>query len=315
MSIKLCQHIRENGIFCQSAALRGRNYCYFHMRVLGRRMAMAKARARGEQWRLNLPPLEDMHAVQTALMQVLDAVADDRIDRRRAGLLLYGLQQASCNIKGVHSWIGPDRYEIDPENEKRAINYPDFEQEFSLPKRLDLSLPPEQAFPPPVEPPSVEEKLERAYYEAIVRAGTHDLRTPVSPDPTAPKARVPQVRPSIGLTWDATAKNGRAGLQAGVPGHQNDPGFSPNAATTQALYQSTASAVPTAAKMNTGASAPAAAPKLNPSPSSGRAALKRRVPLASSHPKRASAPGINPRATEPHLPNSWLKQAMKVIQQ
>jgi hypothetical protein len=377
MSIKLCQHVRENGVFCRSAALRGRRYCYFHTRVLGRRMAMAQARAKGERWRLNLPPLEDMHAVQSALMHVLEAVADDRIDPRRAGLLLYGLQQASGNIKGIQDWIGRSRYDVDHDDELRVTDYPGFEQEFGLPKRLDLNLAPEQAFPPPVDPPSVEEKLQRAYYEAIVRAGTHDLRTPVSPDPTAPKttALEPDGRAGLQATdpnpggragLQATDPNpggraglqaadpnpgGRAGLQAGVHGHANDAGFSPgqNDAGTpaasnkdtaaqnllngkQASYQGTASAVPAAAKNKTGASAPAsvlrvrpsvgltwdttAAPNLRPMPSS----LQRRVSPTSSHTKRASARSTQPfkkapYSAEPQLPTSWMKQAMKVIQQ
>ena len=63
--------------------LQGQNYCYFHFN--------ARARRRGEACRIQLPVVEDMHAVQVSLPQVLDALADDRIDHKRAGLMLYAL--------------------------------------------------------------------------------------------------------------------------------------------------------------------------------------------------------------------------------
>ena|SRR5271157_1822910 len=72
--IKTCNHIRENGAFCQSVALRGREYCRFHLRERGRRLKMARARARGERWHLDLPPLEDLYAVQVSIMRVLQAL-------------------------------------------------------------------------------------------------------------------------------------------------------------------------------------------------------------------------------------------------
>src|SRR5271157_4106629 len=89
--IKTCNHIKEDGFFCGSAAATGRDYCYFHLNIRGRRLRMARARARGERWSLDLPPLEDLYAVQVALMQVLDALGHQQMDRHTAGLMLYGL--------------------------------------------------------------------------------------------------------------------------------------------------------------------------------------------------------------------------------
>src|SRR5208337_4756857 len=101
MNSNHCRHIKEDGFFCQGAPLRGREYCRFHLRALGRRIRMARERARREPHRLVLPILEDMNAVHVALMQVLDAVAADQLDDKRAGLLLYGLQQASTNLRSL----------------------------------------------------------------------------------------------------------------------------------------------------------------------------------------------------------------------
>jgi hypothetical protein len=154
MPFKTCNHVKENGTFCRSAALRGRDYCYFHLRLRGRRLGMAQAQSRRAPWGLDLPPLEDMHSVQVALMQVLDALAAGHLDHRRAGLLLYGLQQAATNLKSVSGWLNASRFEVKHEDDCRADSYPGLETEFGLPKHLDIDTPPEVAFPPPATEPA-----------------------------------------------------------------------------------------------------------------------------------------------------------------
>jgi len=47
---------------------------------------------------LDLPPVEDTASIQLALIDVLQALAANQIDPKRAGLLLYGLQVASANV-------------------------------------------------------------------------------------------------------------------------------------------------------------------------------------------------------------------------
>jgi hypothetical protein len=51
---------------------------------------------------LELPAVEDSASIQLALIEVLQALAANQLDPRRAGLLLYGLQVASANAKNVH---------------------------------------------------------------------------------------------------------------------------------------------------------------------------------------------------------------------
>ncbi|HUI83008.1 MAG TPA: hypothetical protein VL240_02225 [Candidatus Binatia bacterium] len=148
MAFKYCQHVKENGTFCSSGALKGRKYCYFHSRLRARRLAMAQAQSQRKPWRLELPPLEDMHAVQMAIIQVVEALAARAVDERRAGLMLYGLQQAASNIRAVHAWLMPSRFELDPDDELRAASYPGLEAEFGLPEKVDLDAAPEEVFPP-----------------------------------------------------------------------------------------------------------------------------------------------------------------------
>jgi hypothetical protein len=128
MAIKLCHHIKEDGICCKSAALHGRYYCFFHLTFRGRRMRSAQQRAQTGAWRLELPPLEDLNAVQVGIMQVLDAITGDRIERHAAGHLLYGLQTAASNLRGK------DRvsFEVAPSAENRCLSYDSFEEDFEL---------------------------------------------------------------------------------------------------------------------------------------------------------------------------------------
>ena len=149
MAYKYCQHVRENGTFCASGAVKGRAYCYFHLRVRARRLAMAQAQSEEKPWHPKLPPLEDMHAVQVALMQVADGLAEDAVDPRRAGLLLYALQQAASNIRGATAWFAPSRFQISAGREGAVVEYPGLESEFGLPPRIDLDASPHELFPPP----------------------------------------------------------------------------------------------------------------------------------------------------------------------
>ncbi len=58
---------------------------------------------------LDLPPVEDTESIQLALIDVLQALAANQLDTKRAGLLLYGLQVASANAAKMHLSIGAVR--------------------------------------------------------------------------------------------------------------------------------------------------------------------------------------------------------------
>src|SRR6516225_7796012 len=121
MSFPTCNHLKEDGVYCDSPALRGEKFCYFHRNARARRLQMAQARRRGEACRIQLPVVEDMHAVQVSLQQVLEALADDRIDHKRAGLMLYGLQQAAAMLNG--QWKG-SRPQVELDHPLRALAVP-----------------------------------------------------------------------------------------------------------------------------------------------------------------------------------------------
>jgi len=144
--IPTCGHVLESNRFCGSAALKGRKYCRFHLEERGRRLKMARARARGERWRLNLPPLEDMHAVQAGIMRVLEALDHGVLEKGVGGLMLYGLQQAATNLsRPQDTWDQSSRFEAAAG--EGPAEYANFEADYGLPQGIDVDTPPEVAFP------------------------------------------------------------------------------------------------------------------------------------------------------------------------
>ena len=149
MSVRTCDHLKEDGVFCNSPALNGRNHCYFHLNLRGRRLKAARARRRGDNPPLNLPFPEDMHAVQLSLAEILWALAEHRIDHKTAGLMLYTLQQASTNLNQTPHWHG-QREAVPGNRPYRALNVPDLEKRFGLPADVDLESDPDAAPSPGV---------------------------------------------------------------------------------------------------------------------------------------------------------------------
>jgi hypothetical protein len=48
-----------------------------------------------------MPPLEDANAVQVAVMEIMLALVDDRMDRAKAATLLYACQIAQSNLRNI----------------------------------------------------------------------------------------------------------------------------------------------------------------------------------------------------------------------
>jgi hypothetical protein len=118
MPTKFCRHIKANGERCGSLALINQPFCYYHVELERRHRRCSTRRDTtltvlhpmtlqdgsqrdptfAEQLpQLNLPQLEDRHSIQIALSMIITALAEDRIDPKRAALLFYGLQVASLN--------------------------------------------------------------------------------------------------------------------------------------------------------------------------------------------------------------------------
>ena len=93
-----CRRVLTDGHRCASPCLRGEEFCYYHhpsRPPVPRAEVQRRCRRRGT---FTLPVPEDRSSIQLSIGEVLQRIAANEIDPRRAGLLLYGLQIASFNL-------------------------------------------------------------------------------------------------------------------------------------------------------------------------------------------------------------------------
>ena len=129
MPATICRHIKTNGQRCKSPSLRLSAFCYFHSRLLRRHRCLLEnnsailnsdpspnlnptTSASGvpqylpdcvtqNPIELDLPPVEDAESIQVSISLLIAALACNRIEPKRAAVLLYGLQLASSNAKSI----------------------------------------------------------------------------------------------------------------------------------------------------------------------------------------------------------------------
>jgi hypothetical protein len=89
-----CRHIFTDGHRCGSICLRGEPFCYYHHTT--RKPAPRQSFGRKSSFDLPLP--EDRSAIQASIGIILQKIASNDLDSKRAGLLLYGLQIATLNL-------------------------------------------------------------------------------------------------------------------------------------------------------------------------------------------------------------------------
>ena len=101
-ALRLCAHIKFDGVRCGSPALRRGDFCYFHNR-----------------WRLHhpgvaMPFLDNPHAIQFAIMDILRALSQQELKQADAGTMLYGLQLAIQNLRAVQAGPSGEMVTEDP---------------------------------------------------------------------------------------------------------------------------------------------------------------------------------------------------------
>jgi hypothetical protein len=124
-----CNHVKSNGRFCGSPALANDAYCYYHRS--SRERTKRQLRHARQSKPLQLPLLEDRESIQVAIGDVLNAILADRIDTRKAGLLLYGLQTAASNARDLD-------FELS-QYEEQIAEYTEIEQD-SLQEEIDQEI-------------------------------------------------------------------------------------------------------------------------------------------------------------------------------
>jgi hypothetical protein len=125
MATTYCRHIKTNGRRCCAFAVSGKTLCYFHGASNARHrplraipegidtvihpLALDRERMQREPalaqyfgvptgpLLLDFPQIEDRESIQLSLSMLLTALGQDRLDPKRATVMLYGLQVASSN--------------------------------------------------------------------------------------------------------------------------------------------------------------------------------------------------------------------------
>jgi hypothetical protein len=93
---QVCTHVRVTGHRCGSPALRGERFCYFHQRMMRGVPVPQDARLHP------VALIENEEAIQASLMEVINAIARNTIDIRRAELILKALHIAVKNTRRTH---------------------------------------------------------------------------------------------------------------------------------------------------------------------------------------------------------------------
>jgi len=86
-----CRHIMPSGKTCESPAMRGASFCYFH----GRPQRPARVRRPVEN-PFPVALVFDEETAQQAFNEIVQALAANHISNRRAALLIYGTQLAAA---------------------------------------------------------------------------------------------------------------------------------------------------------------------------------------------------------------------------
>src|SRR5437660_10545699 len=90
--------LKTNGTQCGSPALRNGEYCYFHRRWRMTTVDLSHS-AHHVTTEFVLPVLEAADSIQITLGQIMRMIVCRQVDTKSAGLLLYGLQIASANLR------------------------------------------------------------------------------------------------------------------------------------------------------------------------------------------------------------------------
>lgn len=102
MAFRECCHVMSDGMKCKSPALKRQSYCYFHHRYnqrQRRRIQLGGPVGTNQNTGIEMPLVESWETIQIGIQEVVEAIVDDRISTKRAGLMLYALQLASTNLK------------------------------------------------------------------------------------------------------------------------------------------------------------------------------------------------------------------------
>jgi hypothetical protein len=189
MQYETCRHIKEDGAYCGSPALRDNKYCYYHLQQRGRRLRRARALRDNVPYQIDIQSLDNPYAVRTAITEVAQALAAGQLDHAVAGKILYAIQQASSQNKLIAQIEAAQAQEQGPAPVvSHPTEDPDFARRFDIPSGSDIDTEIEvaakqaqqefdfrQARSVPAPPPGV--RPGSAHYELYRDQAIEELRT------------------------------------------------------------------------------------------------------------------------------------------
>jgi hypothetical protein len=142
MQYETCRHVKEDGAYCGSPALRERKYCYYHLMQRASRLRRARALRDDLPYRLEIQSLDNLYAVRAALTDIAQALAAGQLEPRTAGKLLYAIQQVSSTNRRIEQMEAAVAKGLgsQPDDNSRIQEYPDFEKQLGLPPDVDLDV-------------------------------------------------------------------------------------------------------------------------------------------------------------------------------
>ena len=105
MALSLCEHIKTGGARCGSPAMRDQKFCHHHAgvhRLVPRThvfLTDTPVMQIDPCYPYHLPYLEDFESLHIGYMQFIRGVVDQRIDPRRAKLVLEALKAAGTDLR------------------------------------------------------------------------------------------------------------------------------------------------------------------------------------------------------------------------
>jgi hypothetical protein len=195
MQYQTCRHVKEDGIYCGSPALRDNKYCHYHLQQRGRRLRRARALRDNVPYQIDIQSLDNPYAVRTAITEVAQALAAGQLDHAVAGKILYAIQQASSQNKLIAQIEAAQAQALEKAQEQghspavtRPEEDPDFAKRFDIPPGSDIDAETEvvlkkaqtevefrQARSVPMPPPGV--RPGSAHYDLYRDQAIQDLRT------------------------------------------------------------------------------------------------------------------------------------------
>jgi len=143
--LRTCAHIYDTGGTCNSVAAVNQRFCPAHLHHRARLMRIAQARARAERFDLHLPPIESTATALSAVNRLIEAVAADMIDLKRARFLLTAVRLGMQAVRHPEQIQQPSLFHT---GEAIDINV---SAEYNLPPDINLDVSPETVYPAPDE--------------------------------------------------------------------------------------------------------------------------------------------------------------------